>query len=221
MAYIDRTTGRSQRATVLVSVALLQGAAIVALVHGLTIRLIDKPPETATAGYQVPIEPRPEPEQPKRADPPRTEITRTTTTIPAQNDSYNPSEEFKLLPPVGNGPIGDDFGLTPPPQPDPAPGFAPRMPKPLGKPSQWVTASDYPSRDIRLGNQGATGFTLSIGTRGQVLSCAITSTSGSASLDAAACGSLERRARFEPAIDSAGNKVIGEYRSKIRWELPE
>ncbi len=74
---------------------------------------------------------------------------------------------------------------------------------------------------IRNEEQGTTAFRVEINRSGRVSDCIVTSSSGSDALDEATCKILERRARFVPARDSAGNRVPDEYSGRIRWELPD
>ena len=60
-----------------------------------------------------------------------------------------------------------------------------------------------------------------IGSNGRVNACEITASSGHAALDEATCKFVTRRARFEPATDSNGAKVVGSYSSKVTWRIPE
>jgi protein TonB len=53
-----------------------------------------------------------------------------------------------------------------------------------------------------------------------VTGCTVTSSSGSATLDAATCNILRRRARFTPATDSSGNPTTDTASTRIRWVLP-
>ena len=49
----------------------------------------------------------------------------------------------------------------------------------------------------------------------------MTRSTGNGQLDAATCRYIERRARFEPATDESGAKVIGSYTGTVKWEIPE
>jgi len=83
------------------------------------------------------------------------------------------------------------------------------------------STDDYPMDAIRNEEQGTSAFKLTIDRQGRVADCAITSSSGSKSLDAATCNVIQTRARFVPARDSSGNAVTDEFRGRIRWELPD
>lgn len=67
------------------------------------------------------------------------------------------------------------------------------------------SADDYPASALRNGEQGAVQARLSIDADGRVSECSIIRSSGHASLDAATCNILQRRARFLPAHNANGN----------------
>ena len=122
-------------------------------------------------------------------------------------------------------PIIDEFPLrdlpTIGPKPVPSPRFDPVLASPSNNPARWVTTDDYPTSEIRRGNEGLARFRLEIAANGKVESCTITRSSGHERLDAATCKNIERRAKFDPAKDSNGNPVSGTYESSVRWTLPE
>jgi protein TonB len=53
-----------------------------------------------------------------------------------------------------------------------------------------------------------------------VQACEVIRSSGSASLDKAACDNVSRRARFDAATDESGAKVVGTYASSVKWQIP-
>lgn len=91
----------------------------------------------------------------------------------------------------------------------------------VGNEADWVAPEDYPPQAMRAGEFGTTTTRLTVGTNGRVQECAIKQSSGSALLDEATCAALTNRARFEPARDARGRPVIGTYRKRVRWTLPE
>jgi len=222
MAYIDNTTGRNQRATVMVAVALLQGAAILALVNGLAVKFIDRPPPPRVEGQQIPLTPPPQPpkvEEPVKQQRPPEEVRAPLPKPPIDvgEFSYKPPAD----PPQPPFAPKEGADLGKPPAPPPTPPAPPRAARPKGDPGGWVTADDYPARDLREGNQGVTRFKLTIGPDGKVQACTVMQSSGFASLDAAACNKLTRRARFNPAADPGGMLAPSEYSSAIRWVIPD
>jgi TonB family protein len=84
----------------------------------------------------------------------------------------------------------------------------------------YFSTDDYPAAALRREEQGTTSFRLDIGTNGRVFNCAVTHTSGSTVLDAATCRILRARARYTPALDGAGNPMIGSDSGQVTWWLP-
>ena len=83
-----------------------------------------------------------------------------------------------------------------------------------------MTDNDYPGGALRRGEQGVTGFSLTIGPDGRARDCVVTRTSGSVDLDRATCAKVSARARFAPAMDSGGSGVAATYANTIRWQVP-
>lgn len=137
------------------------------------------------------------------------------------------------LPSVSSNVINRPVDTPPPPQPPtpivtppapPAPPATPdrsRGPQPRGRESTWVTTDDYPSSAIREEAEGTTATRLTIDSSGRVTDCQVTGSSGNSALDQAACRNLQRRARFDPALDRDGNPTGSTYSKRVRWELPD
>jgi protein TonB len=119
-------------------------------------------------------------------------------------------------PPAPPAPVA----LPPPPAPPP-PRFSPKPAAPKGRPGEWASDNDYPTRALQLGQEGVTGFHLSVGNDGKVTNCEITKSSGSPELDKTTCDLMRRRARFTPATDGDGNPTTGNYTSSVRWQIPK
>jgi periplasmic protein TonB len=220
MAYIDQRTGRNQRVVAMTVVAVLQGAAIVALINGLAVRFIKNPPIPNPQASDIPITmPIPIPPPPPDRKPP-VDQHRIVDPLPVP-PLGGPVARDPLLPvPTPPEPL-PTYVPEPPLPPQPVPTITPRLAKARNAPGSWATANDYPSRDLREGNQGVTRFSLAIGTDGRVQGCTVTASSGFPGLDKATCDNVSRRARFEPATDSSGNRVPGSYTGSIRWQIPE
>lgn len=92
--------------------------------------------------------------------------------------------------------------------------------KPAGNPGDWVTPDDYPPAALRANRTGLSGFRLSVDTAGHVVSCTITSTSGSADLDQTTCRLLTERASFMPATGPNGQTIAATYSSAVHWQIP-
>ncbi|MEQ8827477.1 MAG: TonB family protein, partial [Parvibaculum sp.] len=78
---------------------------------------------------------------------------------------------------------------------------------------------DYPSRALRQDEEGVVGVRVTVGTNGRVSGCSVTSSSGSSILDQAACRSMKRYARFEPALNDAGDPTTGSWSTRIIYQL--
>lgn len=88
-------------------------------------------------------------------------------------------------------------------------------------PGTWVRPSDYPSSALRSDTVGETAIDLHIGADGQPVRCDVTNASGSRILDDAACRSLMKRAKFEPATDEADEPIASVWSDKIVWDLAD
>lgn len=93
-------------------------------------------------------------------------------------------------------------------------------PIPKGNPGQWANTSDYPSAALQKQIEGTTGFRVTVGPDGFVTQCQIISSSGSSELDQATCTNVQRRARFDPALDAQGKPMPGTYANRVRWQIP-
>lgn len=223
MAYADNARSPRQRAIVAGAVALLQGAAILALVNGLAVHFVPGDPPPRLAGEQIRLEPPPPPPPP--TDQPqvrRAETDSRITAPPGRTDTLPPNTGVTVFP---TGPATQDppVALDPPvtvdpPQPPLAP---PRPARPRNDPGSWVSAADYPLRDLDEGHQGAVRVRLVIGADGRVQGCEVIASSGWPGLDRATCTAVSRRARFEPARDEGGVRMTGYYTGTIRWVIPQ
>jgi protein TonB len=92
---------------------------------------------------------------------------------------------------------------------------------PAGSPGSWLSDDDYPKDALRQEIDGTTAFRLTIDKTGVPRECAITTSSGSASLDNATCAKLMERARFTPARDAKGRPAADTYDGRITWRLPD
>jgi len=220
MAFTDTRIGSGDPATI-VAVAALHGAAIYALITGLgagfiTERIVNLPTRAYPADPPPPQPvPEPEPQQNEKTDD-FVDVVEMPIPLPPVGGAY--TVELDSMP----IPIPDLFPnkhITPIPQPKP--GLAPIGAKPKSSPGGWVFPNDYPTRDIRQGNEGTARFSLTIDAKGKVQDCRITSTSGHPGLDVATCKFVSRRARFEPATNSTGKRVAGTYSNTIRWVIPD
>ncbi len=93
--------------------------------------------------------------------------------------------------------------------------------RPTNNPATWVTPNDYPTYALANEMDGTTGFSLSISLNGRVKNCNITRSSGYEPLDQATCKYINRRARFTPAADNKSRPMTSEFKSSVRWVIPE
>jgi protein TonB len=216
---------RKGRALTVITVAGLHGIALYALMTGLGVDYV-KNVVTVIKGESIPLEPMPTPSPPPEAvrvekvidssaTPPRVAPPVDATRTEFADDAFR--IDFPLRP------FDTDFeagpGSTPSATPD-RPQFVARGVRPRGAPGGWVSTSDYPSASLRRGEQGTVRFELAVGANGRVADCRITTSSGSADLDAATCRLVARRAQFDPAMDESGGQVTGAYSGTIRWVIP-
>ena len=87
--------------------------------------------------------------------------------------------------------------------------------------SRWSARiqENYPPRAVRDEIEGRVGVRVTVGPNGRVSDCSVTSGSGSSILDDAACSGMRSYARFNPALDAAGNPISGSYTTTIVYNL--
>jgi len=218
MAYADQQMS-GNKITALIIVALIHVAVGYALVTGLAYEgarnVIKKLTTVDIKEPEKPKEPPPPPPKQEAAPPPP-----VAPPVKINVAVAPPSiETVQVAPPPA--PV---VPIIAPPAPviaPPAPRIPPKQAAPRGRPQEWVTTNDYPSRALREEREGTTGFRLTVGADGKVTNCEITSPSGSPDLDQATCDNLRRRARFTPATDGEGNPTTGSYSSRTRWVIPK
>ncbi|MEL6485932.1 MAG: energy transducer TonB [Pseudomonadota bacterium] len=200
------------------------------LITSLAVTYILPVPDENPEGFTVkpvPIDPPPETVEPERPvetsapQPKAPEFTAPTppiTLTPGPAITLEPHEPVDLgLIPIPSG-IGEEIAA---PGPAPSPMADPIPAAPTGDTTRWITTSDYRTSWINRGFTGTASFTLEIDARGRVSDCTITGSTGHVVLDGATCRLLERRARFDPARDGAGDPIAGSYSSSVAWQIPE
>jgi protein TonB len=205
------------RITALIVVAVLHVVVGYALVTGLAYSAFKKIKEVTTA---VKIDedkppPPPPPPPPKLDTPPPPPIVAPPPPI-SFNQPAPQIEAVTSLPPPAPPPV-----VLPPPPAAPPP--APPPPTAYGfkgRPGDWVTTNDYPSRALREEREGVTSFRLEFDASGKPTNCSITRSSGSPDLDEATCSNLMRRGRFKPGTQN-GQPVGASYSSSVRWVIPK
>jgi protein TonB len=204
------------RIVAIIIVALIHVAVGYALVTGLAYSAVKKAIErVTTVDIEEPEEepeeepPPPEPDvvPPPVAPPPPINIAVAPPPIQVQTVIPPPAPVARVVPPPAPP--------APPPPPSQARGVEPRG---LAGWSRRIQ-ENYPTRAAREGTEGTVGVSVVVGTDGRASSCSVTSSSGSDILDAAACQGMERYARFDPALNDAGNPVSGRYSTRITYRL--
>lgn len=229
MAYVNHTNRPNP--TALAGAIAIPAAVGALLVVGLAVTKSRVDPDVLT-GWQLTdpptIEPLPKPEPPKateptpkvtQAVPARPQSLPILPSVPQTNIDLGSNAPITNLPKFDSGALGPvDFGL---PKVAPAATLDPVTASPRGEPGRWITNDDYRTSWINRGFSGVAGFALAIDAQGRISDCTITRSTGHDALDAATCRLLERRARFDPARDGAGDPVAGTYRSSVNWQIPE
>ncbi len=215
MAYADQSM--STRKVVSIGLVVVLHAIIgYAFVTGLAFNVIKKVQKDLTMVDVV--EEAPPPEDVPPPPPPEKVVEPPPVVAPPPIVQVAPT----MAPPIVSVPVAPPPVITPtaPVAPPPPPAVATPL-KARGTPGEWVTPEDYPSADLRAENQGTTGFRLDVGPDGRVVTCTVTSSSGFPGLDAKACQMLQRRARFSPAKNAAGEGMAASYSNRVRWQIPK
>jgi protein TonB len=222
MSYASQQQGLTGTKLVALIIALaIVGGIGAVMVIGLAINAIKKEIERVTTvdieeppPPEEPDEPPPPPEEtappPPVAPPPPISIAPTPPQIQTQSTIPPPAPPARVIPPPAPA--------DPPPAP-PAPSQA-RGARTKNERS-WAARiqENYPARALREEIEGTVGVRVSVTPDGRATGCSVTASSGSDILDAAACAGMERYARFDPALDNAGNPTTGSYSTRITYKL--
>ena len=92
---------------------------------------------------------------------------------------------------------------------------------PEGAPANWVTTDDYPTDALSAHRQGTSYIVWAVDLKGRVVDCRIVQSSGTKSLDDAACRGITLRGRYRPAIGMDDKPMVSHQSRKIFWILPE
>ena len=219
MAYADRVAG-STRLTTIAAVAAIHGLIGFVFVTGMATNFVREFVPILTI-RNIPADPPPQPQpvpplEKASAQPSQpTVITTVTPIVPSTaTNTELPTLPLPPLPPMPLDPV-----LVTPPPPLPPVSRAVKV-SARGSRAGWITTDDYPPSAIRAGEEGVVGIALQVGADGRPQSCSVTVPSGHASLDQATCRLYQRRARFAPARDDAGNAMAATYTDRVRWVLP-
>lgn len=216
MAYADQRMS-GNRITALIIVAILHIIVGYALVTGLAysaVKKIKERVETFDVEEEKPPEepPPPPPDQPVPPPPIVAPPPPITFERPAPVLQTVVEPPKVVLPPTV---------VAPPPAPPPPPAVdKSRGAQPKGQ-SGWASRiqENYPSAALRKEIEGTVGVRVTVTPDGRVGSCSVTSSSGSGDLDSAACEGMQRYARFNPALDKAGNPTTGSFSTRIVYRI--
>lgn len=174
---------------------------------------IDEPPPPEPEDEPPPPEPQDTAPPPPVAPPPPLNIAPAPPDIQTQQTIPPPSPPARVIPPPA--PIAPP---APPPAPPPPPSQAKGV-TPKGQ-ARWQRRiiDNYPSRALREETEGTVRIRVTVGPDGRVSQCS-GSGSGSSILDQAACKSMTRYARFNPALDDAGNPTSGSWSTSITYQI--
>ncbi len=93
-----------------------------------------------------------------------------------------------------------------------------RTASPVTEPSTWLRDADYPSAALSLGLPGIVDFRLMIDPAGKVISCHPQWTT-EPQFGRLVCALILKRARFEPAVDAAGQPVASFFASSVTFNI--
>jgi protein TonB len=212
MAYADQSMS-GNRITAFVVVALIHIALGYALVTGLAYSAAKKLVERVTTvdiKEEVKKEEEPPP-PPKKAD-----VTPPPIVAPPAKINLAPPPAYET---VALPPPPAPIVLAPPPAAPPAASQA-RRAIPKGQ-AGWARRiqDNYPESALRAEKEGRVGVRVTIGPDGHVAECSVSSSSGTPALDSAACEGMQRYARFDPALDDAGNPTSGSYSTSVVYKM--
>jgi protein TonB len=215
MAYADQQMS-GNRIVAIIIVALIHIALGYALITGLAYEAATKIIERVTT---IDVEePPPPPDEPPPPPPENAPPPPIVAPPPPINISAAPPPITTVTTPPPPAPVQLRVAPPAPPAP-PAPSKA-RGASPKGQ-RGWAARiqSNYPRKAEREGIEGSVGVRVTVGTDGKVAACSVTRSSGSDDLDSAACDGMTRYARFDPALDTAGNPITDSYSTTIVYQL--
>ncbi len=96
-----------------------------------------------------------------------------------------------------------------------------RHPVPKTSPAHWIAAMDYPTQQLRKGQQAIIMFRLMVDAGGKPSDCAVLRAySQSQAFGRTTCDNLMKRAKFEPAFNANGQAVPSFYVNTVRFIIP-
>lgn len=225
MAYADQPQMTTSKLVSIVIVILIHVFLGYALVTGLAYEAVKKAAERLEVIEVEEEQPEPEEEPPPPEDVPvetpppvvsPPPIVRTPSPPP-------PIQTVQTPPPVAPVIVTPAPPVVAPPAPTPPPPAVSKARAVRSKgESGWARRiqENYPSRAQAEGRGGRVTARLSIGPDGRVTACTVSGSSGHSDLDSAACTGLTRYARFDPALNDAGEPIASSITKAIRYDPP-
>ncbi len=222
MSYLDQTQDFRRRATAITGAAAIHAAIGLGLVAGLTVVGVAPPVDTWNP-FTITPEAKPTPPPPKPVENTETQDSFVVVPTPAIDIIVDDPVELVTVDDAVENRVIVDPGprVEPVIEPRVTPTLTPRKARPTNGPLGWISTDDYPARALRSEAEGIAAYRLIVGTNGRVSACEVTRSTGNGLLDEATCKFIIRRARFEPATDEAGAKVVGNYAGTVKWDIPE
>lgn len=217
MAYADQEMSGNRIASIII-VALIHIALGYLLISGLAISAVKEVVERVTT-VDVEEEEEPEEEPPPPPPPEQQELPPPPIVAPPPPINLSPPPVVQTVrepPPIqAPNPLPS---RTPPPPPPPPPSQA-RGATPDGQ-ARWTRRiiENYPSRALRREIEGTVGVSVTVGPDGRVAGCRVTR-SADPILDEAACDDITRYARFNPALNDAGQPTTGSWATNIVYQI--
>lgn len=221
MAYADQEMSGSRIVSIVI-VALIHLVIGYLLVTGLAMSAVKTVVQRVTT---VDIdEPEPEEEEPPPPEPDQ-EVVPPPVAPPAPINiapAPPPIQTTTVIEPE-RPVIREVQVVRPTPTPTPSPTQSRARAAARDGQNRWAARiqSNYPRRAVQREIEGNVGVSVTIGPDGRVTGCSVTSSSGSEDLDEAACEGMQRYARYEPALDDAGNPTTGRDSMTIVYRLGE
>ena len=225
MAYLDAGSHPADRAKAAATVIGIHALLGFGLVAGLAVTGVIIEEDTPFEGTPVVFDPPP-PEIPEV-------VPETSPPIASSPQAPDSPFEFETTNPVVVMPVTEvptepvripgtiTEPIIPSPIATPTPAIVPVAPRPRNSVQSWITSNDYLRRDLTREREGIARYRLVVGSDGGVDACEITASTGHTSLDRNTCRLIQRRARFEPATDGNGARVVGTYTGTVTWQIPE
>lgn len=225
MSYASQQQGLTGPKLVAMIIALsIVGAVGAGMVVYLAVDAVKKAVERVTT-IDVEEEPPPPPEEPPPPEdqPKPTSPPPPVAPPPPFNIASNPPEIVTVQTPPPPAPVFRE--ATTAPTAPPGPPTPPKVSKARGvqpkNQRSWSARiqEDYPRRAAQEEIEGTVGVRVTVTTDGRATGCSVTSSSGSSILDTAACTSLERYGRFEPALNDDGQPINASWSTRITYKL--